>query len=129
MLLYFDLTPSLNTLSRFRLVTKVRPVLNDPFLFQLVSSFPLLDSNQRDWSIDSGIPVVGLLTNVLFYLYLDDFDREIINLFPSINYARFLHAAIFAITQQSQSAASVLASVDKIENILRLVVDQENKFI
>lgn len=39
MLLYFDLTPSLNTLSRFRLVTKVRPVLNDPFLFQLVSSF------------------------------------------------------------------------------------------
>ncbi len=68
--------------------------------------------------------MVGLLTNVLFYLYLDDFDREIINLFPSINYARFLHAAIFAITQQSQSAASVLASVDKIENILRVVVDQ-----
>ena len=67
---------------------------------------------------------MGLLTNVLFYLYLDDFDREIINLFPSINYARFLHAAIFAITQQSQSAASVLASVDKIENILRVVVDQ-----
>ncbi|WJZ95747.1 hypothetical protein VitviT2T_014490 [Vitis vinifera] len=33
-------------------------------------------------------------------------------------------AAIFAITQQSQSAASVLASVDKIENILRVVVDQ-----
>lgn len=59
------------------------------FLFNLIGSFlnlSILDEDKRDWSIDSGIPPVGLLAYVLLNFFLDDFDREIVHLLPSAVY-------------------------------------------
>ena len=109
MLLHFDLTPSLNTLSRSRLLAKLEPVLNDPSIFRLVSSFfelPILDEDGRDWSAETGVPSAGLLACVLLNFYLDSFDRTFINRFPHLPFVRYVHEIILAIPLNNQDFLS-----------------------
>lgn len=106
--------------SRTRLLAKLQPCLPNPVIYNLLLSFfslSIFDEDQRDWSTDSGIPPVGLLTFVLLNFFLDDFDRAIVHLFP-YGYGRFFNASILAIPQQSQSAAA-LFPVEQIDNLLR----------
>lgn len=85
---------------RSRLLAKLEPVLNDPSIFQLVSSFlnlSILDEDGRDWSAEAGVPAVGLLASVLLNFYLDYFDRTFINRFPHLPFVRYIHEIIVAV--------------------------------
>ena len=112
MLLYVNWIPSLQTISRTRLLAKLRPWLPNPFIENFILSFlslSILDEDQRDWSTDSGIPPVGLLTFVLFHFFLDDFDRAIVHRFP-YSYVRFLNKAFLAIPTKANVVPAELIS-------------------
>lgn len=125
MLFFLDLTPSLNTLCRSRLLSKLEPVLKKgSSIFNIVSSFlnlAILDEDKRDWSEKHGVPDVGLLASVLLNFYLDDLDRKVINRFPSLNYVRFINEARISIPQQSfiskLCAAAVLDSEKRLNRL------------
>lgn len=94
MLYYLDLTPSLNMISRSRLLEKLEPLIGNKYTNSLVSSFlssPILDEDGRDWSAHVGIPSGGLLTLVLFHFFLDNWDRAFYSLFPNFRYVRYIH--------------------------------------
>ena len=120
MLFYVDLTLSLNSLSRSRLLAKIEPVLNDSSIFQLLSAFlelPILDEDGRDWSAlaGAGVPPAGLLSSVLLNFYLDEFDRAFSKRFPSLPYARYMHEVFVAPPRNNQENISL----QQIENLVK----------
>lgn len=70
LLLFLDLSPSLITFSRSRLLAKLESVVKDQFLLRLISSFldlPILNNTGTDLLSKRGIPRgVPLFTEVLF---------------------------------------------------------------
>ena len=82
-----DLSPSLITFSRSRLLTKWESVVKDPFILRLISSFldlPTLDNTGTDLSSKRVIPRgVPIFTEVLFNFNLDSLDRAFETRFPT----------------------------------------------
>lgn len=118
-LFHFDLSPALNSIPRSRLLSKLEPLVTDKYVFHLLSAFlalPILDEDGRDWSIDVGIPSSGVLTMVLLNLFLDEFDRAFIRLFPGIRYARYVHEVFVALPMSS----SEKVSLEDIQTLLKV---------
>lgn len=67
------------TLCRKRLVDKIKPLIDDQFVLNLVDSFlhsPIQDKKGRNLALNGGIPPVRFLHPVLFNFFLDDVDRD-----------------------------------------------------
>ncbi|XAR51024.1 hypothetical protein NMG60_11005522 [Bertholletia excelsa] len=92
-----DLTASLSTMERSLILDRVKPLVGDGSVYELISSFldlPIIDDdgNVRSDISFGVIPPVGEITRVLFNIVLmDTFDREFPNKFPGITFYRFIH--------------------------------------
>ncbi|XAR56186.1 hypothetical protein NMG60_11036564 [Bertholletia excelsa] len=92
-----DLTASLSTMERSLILDRVKPLVGDGSIYELISSFldlPIIDDdgNVRSDNCFGVIPPVGEITRVLFNIVLmDTFDREFPNKFPGITFYRFIH--------------------------------------
>jgi len=78
--------------SRSRLLSKLEPVVKDPFLLRLISSFlelPIIGTPGKDWSEKRGRPPVHFITPVLFHFYLGELDGAFETSFPHFPYARY----------------------------------------
>lgn len=64
---------------------------------ELSIHFNLMRTEGIDWSIEAGVPAVGLLTSVLLNFYLDYFDPTFINRFPHLPFVRYIHEIIVAV--------------------------------
>lgn len=92
-LLRVDCSNSAIYFSRSRLIEKVRPIVhNDDDLVKLISSFcnmPYVDNKGRPFSLNTGVPPLSLISEILFNIILDDIDQEIEVQLPKHKYARY----------------------------------------
>lgn len=99
-LIRIDCLNSLMSLSRSRLLSKVKEILYDNHLFHIISSFcniEILNSSGELVSHNSrGIPPLTFISDVLFNIYLDDLDRQIDEKYPCIKYVRYDSELIIA---------------------------------
>jgi retron-type reverse transcriptase len=74
---------------------KVRPIVNnDECLVKLIWSFcnnQILDNSGQDLSTNNGIPLMGVISQVLFNIMIDDIDQKMEERFPNQKYARYEH--------------------------------------
>lgn len=87
MLLLFYLSASKARLSRNRLLCKLcESVVKDPAILRLISSFlgaPIIEKTGKNWSVQTGIPPVVFISDVLLNFYLDVLDRAVEVRFPA----------------------------------------------
>jgi len=99
MLLVFDLSNWISFLSRKRIVDKIKPLIDDEFILNLVNSFlhsPILDMKGKNLAYEK-IPPVRFLRPLLFHFFLDDLDRKILSKLPNWTFARFYHHMLIPI--------------------------------
>jgi hypothetical protein len=101
--------------SRSRLIEKVRSIVNND-LVKLISSFcnaPIVDNMDRDFSINTGVPPLPFIAEVLFNIYMDDIDREIEKRLPKLKYARYQNEILIPIfdEEKEQSYCEVLNDI------------------
>jgi hypothetical protein len=92
-----DLSPSLSMIPRSLILDKVKPLVGDGSVYNLISSFlclPIIDDigNNRSDIRDGCVPPVGEITRVLFNIVLMDiFDREFTKRIPGITFYRHIY--------------------------------------
>ena len=117
-LLLIDLTSSLERISRDRLLSKLSCIVENAVILNLVKSFlsiKIVSYNGDDCSLPIGIPQANLITSVLLFFVLDDFDRWFVSSYP-YRYARFYEQGVIALPRPDDSNVLLLK---KIESILR----------
>lgn len=97
-----DLSRSISTLSRSRLMAKLSSAVRDPFILNLFSSFlnsPLLTKmGPTPYFGSEGIPPSGTdISPVLLNIFLDNFDRAFRSRFPQLPFARYCDEIIVPI--------------------------------
>lgn len=98
-LFFIDLSKFIKILCRERLLDKIKPLIDDQFILNLVNSFlhsPILDKKGINRA-DERIPPVRFLRPVLFYYFLDEIDRNFVSKFPDWTFARFYHQMLVPI--------------------------------
>lgn len=93
-LFVIDFSKFSKILCRKELVDKIKPLIDDQFILNLVNSFlhsPILDKEGRNRALDRGIPPVRFLLPLLFNFFLDKMDRNFSSKFPDWTFARFYH--------------------------------------
>lgn len=102
-LLRIDCSNAMMTFSRSRLIELITyRILNkkDNGFIDLISAFcnlPIYDIIGNDLSIDTGIPPVYYISEVLFNIVLTDIDHKMSERLPKLKYARYLHEIIIEI--------------------------------
>ena len=118
MLMHINLTPSLNSISRDRLLEKLETFVSDRVIFTLVKSFlniSILTDKGKDMSLYRGIPPANLITCFLLYFFLYEFDLAMFEVFP-FPYTRYRETAILALKCPEEVSSF---SLDKLEWLLK----------
>lgn len=115
-LLRLDCSNSVLNFSRSRLIEKVRSIVNNDYLVKLFSSFcnaPIIDIWGRDLSMNTGVPPLPFIEDVLFNIYMDEIDREIEKRLPKLKYARYQDEILIPIfdEEKEQSYCEVLNDI------------------
>jgi hypothetical protein len=106
-------------LCRKRLLDKIKPLIEDPFILNLIESFlhsPVLDKAGKNLALKGGIPPVRFINSIFLNFFLDDMDRKFLSKFPGATFARFSHQLLIPI------------GTDKSRNNIR-VRDLEKAFL
>ncbi|CAN8221509.1 unnamed protein product [Cochlearia groenlandica] len=86
--LHLDLENEKYRFSKKRIIEKLAPLVNsEEYLMNLISSLvniPILDQAGRDLSLKTGSPMIPLLDDILFNIYLDDIDQKIEDSLPEL---------------------------------------------
>lgn len=87
--------------SRERVIEKIAPLVNsDKYLMTIIRSIvniPILDQAGTDHSSKTGSPMIPILDEILFNIFLDDIDQKIEVQYPQLNYARYQHLMLIHI--------------------------------
>lgn len=86
-LFVIDLSIFSMILCRKRLLDKIKPLIEDPFILNLIESFlhsPVLDKAGKNLALKGGIPPVRFIHSILWNFFLDDMDRYFLSSFYSI---------------------------------------------
>lgn len=98
-----SLSPSLCILPINLILEKVKPLVDDSFVYELISSFlrlPIIGSARLD---RKGIPPAGEISRVIFDIVLKEiFDREFAIKFPDICFYRFKHEVIILTREEDE---------------------------
>lgn len=105
-ILFMDSFNSIMNFSRERLLEKVKAIVNNHDIYQLIECFcnlPLFnDETGNDYSVKTGIPPLKLIGGVLFDIILDDIDRDLTSELPNIQYYRHQHIFLFTFTDLNE---------------------------
>lgn len=99
-LFVIDLSIYSQILCRKRLLDKIKPLIEDQFILNLIESFlhsPVLDKAGKNLALKGGIPPVRFIHSILFNFFLDDMDRNFLSKFPGATFARFSHQLLIPI--------------------------------
>lgn len=99
-LFVIDLSRYSSILCRRRLMDKIKPLIEDPFILNLIERFlhsPVLDNAGKNLALKGGIPPVRFLHSILFNFFLDEMDRNFLSKFPGATFARFSHQMVIPI--------------------------------
>lgn len=103
-LFVIDLSIYSKILCRKRLIDKIKPLIEDPFILNLIESFlhsPVLDKAGKNLALKGGIPPVRFIHSIFFN---DDMDRKFLSKFPGATFARFSHQLLIPIgTEKSRN--------------------------
>ena len=106
-LFVIDLSRYSSILCRRRLMDKIKPLIEDPFILNLIERFlhsPVLDNAGKNLALKGGIPPVRFLHSILFNFFLDEMDRNFLSKFPGATFARFSHQMVIPIgTEKSRN--------------------------
>lgn len=85
-------------------------------LVKLISSFcnaPIVDNLNRDFSVDTGVPPLPFISEVLFNIYMDDIYRKMEERLPKLKYARYQNEILIPIFdgEKEQSYYEVLNDI------------------
>ena len=91
-----NMIESLHTIPRHFLLGKLSHLIEDRYIFSLISSFlecPVLneDGDNLNRSEDYGIPPAGLISCVLLNFMFFDFDKDLIRVYPGLSYSRYFN--------------------------------------
>ena len=115
-LIQLNCSNSITKFSRSRLIEKVHTIVhNDEGLVKLISSFcniSIINTTGNDCSVNTGVPPLTFIAEILFNIILDDIDREIEEQLPKLKYARFEHEIFIPIFHKEQY--STLEALNKI---------------
>lgn len=106
LLFVIDLSIYSHILCIKRLLDKIKPLIEDQFILNLIENFlhsPVLNKAGKN-ILKGGIPPVRFLHSILLNFFLDDIDRHFLSKFPGATFARFSHQLLIPIgTEKSRN--------------------------
>lgn len=116
-----DLTLSLQSINKSYLMDRLKSIISNKTLLELVQSYLSMSyyiydsSNKENITVDLpniSIPPIGLISLVLLNLALTDLDHEFKRNYPHIVYSRYIHEVYISNSSLSERSLSLL--LDKL---------------
>lgn len=76
----------------------------------------------KDYSNKTGSPMIPILDDILFNIFLDDIDQKIQNQFPEFHYARFQHDILVPISEKEKDNQSYIK--ETLQKIIDSISDE-----
>lgn len=121
-----DLTNSCWIISRESILCKLSDIVMDKKIIELVKKFlysPIVDTSGQEYLTNIMIPSAELITSVLLNLALMEFDKEFQQVFPELEYSRYVHQVFVSITNAEIKQRMPL---DIFEDKVRRLFDKLN---
>ncbi|CAN8221687.1 unnamed protein product [Cochlearia groenlandica] len=114
---YIDLNHS--QIQRSQVLSQLLPLLNeDPYVIEIITSIlnlPIIDEAGKDLSSETGLPMIPILDDILFNIYLKQLDQRIALSLPKLKYARYQRWMLIPITKKSiKDIISILHTMNEI---------------